>query len=87
MSLLLAASLLCGVPSLSDAPTYTLTEIGQHELGYATYTFVSESDAEEITLSEDYISDFMAVGREYVFFIDYSEEDIYDGILGVYPVY
>ncbi|WP_263707872.1 hypothetical protein [Shouchella tritolerans] len=85
MSLLLAASLLCGVPSLSDAPTYTLTEIGQHELGYATYTFASESD--EITLSEDYISDFMAVGREYVFFIDHSEEDIYDGILGVYPVY
>lgn len=87
MSLLLAASLFCGVPSLSDAPAYTLTEIGQHEIGYTTYTFVSESDAEEITLSEDYISDFMAVGREYVFFIDHSEPDIYDGILGVYPVY
>ncbi|MFP7288037.1 hypothetical protein SFC15_17620 [Shouchella clausii] len=87
MSLLLAASLFCGVPSLSDAPVYTLTEIGQHEIGYTTYTFVSESDAEEITLSEDYISDFMAVGREYVFFIDHSEPDIYDGILGVYPVY
>lgn len=86
MTLLLAASLLCGVPSLSDAPTYTLTEIGQHELGYATYTFESDS-ADEITLSEDYISDFMAVGREYVFFIDESEPDIYDGILGVYPVY
>lgn len=85
MSLLLAASLFCTVPSLSDAPVYQLTEIGQHELGYTTYTFESESD--EITLSEDYISDFMAVGREYVFFIDESEPDIYDGILGVYPVY
>ncbi|WP_263708015.1 hypothetical protein [Shouchella tritolerans] len=84
-SLLLAASLICGIPSLSDAPTYTLTEIGQHEIGYTTYTF--KSDAEEITLSEDYISDFMVVGREYVFFIDHSEPDIYDGILGVYPVY
>lgn len=84
-SLLLAASLICGIPSLSDAPTYTLTEIGQHEIGYTTYTFVSESD--EITLSEDYISDFMVVGREYVFFIDHSEPDVYDGILGVYPVY
>ncbi|PAF13668.1 hypothetical protein CHH59_12530 [Shouchella clausii] len=87
MSLLLAASLLCGVPSLSDAPTYTLTEIGQHEIGYTTYTFVSESDAEEITLSEDYISDFMVVGMDCVFLIDESEEDIFDGILGVYPVY
>ncbi|WP_041823973.1 hypothetical protein [Shouchella clausii] len=84
-NLLLAASLLCGVPSLSDAPTYTLTEIGQHEIGYTIYTF--ESETEEITLSEDYISDFMVVGREYVFFVDESEPDIYDGILGVYPVY
>lgn len=84
-NLLLAAALYCGVPSLSDAPVYELTEIGKDERGIATYTF--ESESEEITLFEDYITDFMVVGRDYVFLIDESEEDIFDGILGVYPVY
>jgi hypothetical protein len=84
-NLLLAASLICGVPSLSDAPTYELAEISKDERGIATYTFVSETD--EITLFEDYITELMIVGKEYVFFIDHSEPDIYDGILGVYPVY
>ncbi|MFB4260485.1 hypothetical protein ACE106_15185 [Shouchella clausii] len=84
-NLLLAAALYCSVPSLSDAPVYELTEIGKDERGIATYTFVSDSD--EITLFEDYITDFMVVGKEYVFFIDQSEDDIFDGILGVYPVY
>lgn len=84
-NLLLAAALFCGVPSLSDAPVYELTEIGKDERGIATYTFVSDSD--EIILFEDYITEFPIVGREYVFWIDESEEDIFDGILGVYPVY
>ncbi|GAF14896.1 hypothetical protein JCM19046_3545 [Bacillus sp. JCM 19046] len=82
MFILLIALLL---PSLSAAPTYTLTEIYEDHRGIATYTFVSPD--EEVTLYEDDMPKGGIVGRDYVFELDESGVDTQDSILSVNLVY
>lgn len=71
------------IPTLST--TYTLTEINEDYRGIATYTF--ESAHTEITLYEDDMPKGGIVGREYVFELDESGEDLQDSILSVNLIY
>ncbi|WP_054704616.1 hypothetical protein [Bacillus sp. JCM 19041] len=73
------------IPTLSTAPTYTLIEIDEDHRGIATYTF--ESADTEITLYEDDMPKGGIIGREYVFELDESGEDLQDSILSVNLIY
>lgn len=73
------------IPTLSTVPTYTLTEIDEDHRGIATYTFVSTE--ETVTLYEDDMPKGGIIGRDYVFELDESGEDLQDSILNVNLTY